>query len=295
MLHRLLVLSFAALLFFFSPLSAQAEKNCRDCARIGSWNLQDFGSDRRRQTAPATEIAEMIAKQWQIDVLALQEINTQSLPWRELSAALSRHGYQVAVGGSGRQQSLALAWRAPVKLQGRVGELATADRYQPGADCRSSGLRKPLQGYFRAGQFDFFLVNVHLKSSYGNARCGHEVRLLQSKELLRLLENLAGRDPDVLLVGDFNASANHASLSPLAVRKNLIAKPAMAPLSGSSTQGRPEHGNIIDLLLIDARATREWIERSSVAFKPKDANQFYRRYSDHRPIWADFDTRRDDD
>lgn len=289
---------FAALLsiaLVLQSVTAQAARPCRDCVRIGSWNIQDFGSERRRQTAAPSELAELIAHDWQIDLLAMQEINTASREWRELSAALQRQGYQVAVGASGRQQGLALVWRAPVRLKSRVSELKVADRYQPSANCRSSGLRKPLYGYFSAGKFDFYAVNVHLKSSYGNARCGHEVRALQSKELARLSGQLAQNDPDVLLIGDFNASAKHESLTPLATRKNIIDKSVLAPHSGKSSQGKPVHGNIIDLILIDSNATAEWIQRSSVAYDSKDANAFYRRYSDHRPVWADFDTRRDDD
>lgn len=294
-----LLLGIASIL---SAVTAQAAPACQGCVRIGSWNIQDFGSERRRQTASAEQLAAMIADAWQLDLIALQEINSSASeyrgvrysdkPWQELASALRRRGYQVAVGDSGYQQRLAFAWRPPVTLRGRVRELATADRYQPSENCRAGGLRKPLSGYFQAGNFDFHAVNVHLKSSFGNARCGHEVRLLQSKELLRLTATLEQKDPELLVLGDFNASAAHASLQPLAQRwHGLLSKPQRAAGSGASSQGEPARGNVIDLLWSNAAAARTWRANSSMIFQPANDAVFYRQFSDHRPVWADFTTR----
>lgn len=293
----------AICLSLWASISAACGK---DCVRIGSWNIQDFGSERRQQNASAEQLAEMIATQWQIDLIALQEINPtdseyrgvrySAKPWQELERALNKRGYQVAIGDSGHQQRLAYAWRAPVSLRGRVQELAAADRYQPSEDCRSGGLRKPLAGYFQAGDFDFYAVNVHLKSSFRNARCAHEVRLLQSKELLRLSGALEKKAPELIVLGDFNASANHASLQPLSQHwDNLLAKPRRAANSGGGSQGKSARNSVIDLLWSNTRATRAWRTNSAMIFRPANEYVFYRTYSDHRPVWADFNTRRDDD
>lgn len=288
----------AVFAFLLSAVSYSAVANnaCgRDCVRIGTWNIQDLGGERRKQHGSMQSLAELISQEWQIDLIALQEINVDSRDWAQLRQALNNRGYEVAVANSGRQQRLAYAWRPPVTLQQRVQELRSADSYQASSNCRSAGLRKPLMAYFRAGQFDFYTVNVHLKSSYGNASCAHQIRLLQSKELVRLIAPLAKRDPDVLLLGDFNASANHASLSPLQNKLNITQKHLLARHSGKGTQGKPGRNNVIDLILIDAKATTEWRKQSTVIYRPKDADDFYRKYSDHRPVWADFSTARDDD
>lgn len=304
---KLLIAALLWLVLLYTPV-VQAQARCgSDCIRIGSWNIQDFGSERRQQDASAQQLAERIANEWQLDLLALQEINPTdtryrgvhyySEPWRALKTALQQRGYQLAIGSSGHQQRLVFAWRPPVQLEGRVHELAGADRYQPSRDCSAGGLRKPLAGYFKAGKLDFYAVNVHLKSAYGNSACAHQIRLLQSKELVRLTGELRRREPDVVLLGDFNASGNHASLAPLNSNKwrNIVAKADRASRSAQSSQGRAAAGNIIDLIWLPEAMQSDWLARSTVIYQPVDESTFRQRYSDHRPVWADFSTQRDAD
>jgi exonuclease III len=172
------------------------------------------------------------------------------------------------------------------------------DSYLINDYCRSAGLRKPLTGLFRSGGFDFWMVGVHLKSGYGNnISCTNNVRNLQVHYISKQLWKLKNEDPDILLIGDFNARSNHESIAEF--KDNgfiaLTDKNKRNPASNTRTQGSGKRGDIIDLLMIQPANTSEWIAGSTLLYKPEKPDEFSRRLSDHVPVWADFITTRDDD
>ncbi len=283
-----------------------------DCIRIGSWNIAWLGNENRKQASDATTIdamARMIAEEWSIDLISLEEINTDlstplygeknSLePWRQLQTALQKRGYQTQSGSSGQAQRIVFAWRKPVTVISRPQDMSIPDSYRVDDYCRSAGLRKPLAGLFRADQFDFWAIGLHLKSGYGgNSACANAVRSLQTYYLEKKLKELEKADRDILLLGDFNASSKHDSLQ--ALREHgfiaLTDKVHRDANSNNHSQGKGNRGSIIDHIMILPGSTIEWQEQSTMIFKPIDPGSFSTRYSDHVPVWADFNTSRDDD
>jgi predicted extracellular nuclease len=81
------------------------------------------------------------------------------------------------------------------------------DSYRIDDYCYSSNLRKPLAGLFRAGQFDFWAIGLHLKSGYGGqSACTNAVRKMQVYYIAKQLDTLKKSDRDIVIIGDFNAS-----------------------------------------------------------------------------------------
>lgn len=285
----------------------------QDCVRIGTWNIAWLGSEKREQSSDAEtlqQMAHLIADEWDIDLIALQEINTAidgrsrygeqhtTAAWQQLRAALARKGYQTRIGESGEAQRIVLAWRSPVVALKPATELAIPDSYQLDEFCRSAGLRRPLAGQFRAGAFDFWAVAVHLKSGYGgNTACSNAVRAEQTRLMAQKATAMLQQDRDIILLGDFNASSRHDSLQPLRERGwvSLTDKEKRDQGSYNRTQGLGKRGSIIDQLMIVPGSTGEWRPRSTMIHAPADLSTFGRRYSDHLPVWADFSTRQDDD
>src|SRR5690606_33862471 len=136
--------------------------------------------------------------------------------------ALGARGYQTLSGNGGYAQQVVMAWRKPVSAIRLPVELGLPEQYELGEFCRTAHMRKPLAGLFRAGQFDFWLVGLHLKSSAGESRCSAAIRKKQSQGLAKEIQKLHGLDLDVILAGDFNSSQKHDTLAPL-LEKNFHA------------------------------------------------------------------------
>ena len=283
-------------LFSLSALSCPKA----DCVRIGSWNIAWLGSEKREQlsdTATINSMANLIANEWSIDLISLEEINTSidgdvrgehysTQQWKELRTALQKKGYRTQVGNSGNAQRIVLAWRKPVEELQPASDMEIPDSYRVDDYCRSSNLRKPLTGLFRAGQFDFWAVGLHLKSSYGGKIfCSNAVRSMQAYYISKKIVELEKKDKDILLIGDFNATSKHESLQVLREKGFVVA--------ALSTKGK--HSNVIDHIMINPANTTEWKNNSAVLYKPENREQFKKRYSDHTPVWSDFSTLRDDD
>jgi endonuclease/exonuclease/phosphatase family metal-dependent hydrolase len=291
------------------PASACPNKHC---VRVGSWNVAWFGGDKREQKVDAETINDMankIAKQWSIDVIALEEINTSidgqyrggqysTKPWKMLKSALEKLDYETAEGNSGQGQRIVLAWKKNIAVKKSVHEINIPDSYSLGEYCRSSNLRRPLAGLFRADQFDFWVVALHLKSGYGGqTHCTDDIRSLQANYLVKAFSGLEVLDKDIVVVGDFNATGSHKSLVDLRTHGfvPLTSKAYRLENSSNKSQGKGKYGKMLDHIMIIPKNTTEWEKRSTEIYKPVDPERFYRTYSDHYPVWTDFDTQQDDD
>ncbi|MCC7515848.1 MAG: hypothetical protein IT470_00755 [Pseudomonadales bacterium] len=296
-------------------LTAQACPDT-DCVRIGSWNIEWLGSDKRDQPVDQPTLnamAAMIADEWSIDLITLHEINTTlhgeyrgehySLDaWKGLQQALERRGYHTATGNSGKAQHIVMAWRNPVVPLILPADMAVPDQFVINEFCRSSNLRKPLAGRFRAGQFDFWLIGIHLKSGVGNTACSSAVRERQSADIAQALPLLTRKDADVLIAGDFNATARHRTLAPLQdagfypISDKQHRSTHSSRISHIGNQNKkPGSGTQLDQIMLLPASQPEWQHQSTQIYKPDSLKIFADRFSDHLPIWADFSTDSDDD
>lgn len=283
-----------------------------DCVRIGSWNIAWLGSEKREQFTDAATIdsmAKLIADDWSIDLVSLEEINTSidgdvrgehysTQQWSRLRSALEKKGYRTQAGNSGNAQHIVFAWRKPVEVLQVARDMNVPDSYLIDDHCRSSNLRKPLAGFFRAGKFDFWAVGLHLKSGYGgNSSCTNAVRSLQVYYTAKQLDALERQDKDILLIGDFNASGNHDSLQSFR-DKGFIAltdRYSRDKASNNRSQGSGKRGSIIDHVMINPANTDEWKNKTTVLYSPEHHVQFMNQYSDHFPVWTDFSMNVGDD
>lgn len=308
------ITALCAWLWLYAPLT----QACPDatCVRIGSWNIEWLGSDKREQPVDQSTLeamASLIANDWSIDLITLQEINTAldgeyrgehySLKtWHALQQALERRGYQTIAGQSGNAQHIVMAWRRPVVSLIPATDLSVPDRFVINEFCRSAHLRKPLAGLFRAGHFDFWLIGIHLKAGTGNTACNNAVREMQTADIARQLSSLTRRDADILIAGDFNATARHKTLSPLAdvgfypVSDKQTRHPDSGRFSHIGNQDKkPGSGTQLDQIMLLPTSEPEWKARSTRIYKPDNLKQFASRFSDHLPLWTDFSTTQDDD
>jgi endonuclease/exonuclease/phosphatase (EEP) superfamily protein YafD len=285
-----------------------APRACRDepCIQVGSFNLEYLGQ-RGRSREQVEALADLVAEHLDLEVVALQEIDTGSEAWGWLRESLAARGYRFFEGTtSGRSQFVVLAWDSDeVELTpGSARELPTDTGFTDPDDpaCAYEGLRRPVAARFSAGDFDFWVVGVHMKSRYRGTPpdamplgCPSWIRDRQADQLVRQVDALirSSGEEDVVLAGDFNELAGDDSLRPL--RMADFASQMVHRMPGSRAGSYLPAGDhdLIDLVWILEYETREVAPGSGSVFVPADAEAFIETMSDHVPVWASFHTGED--
>ena len=297
----------------FLPGQARADCKAQTCIRVGSFNIELLGSQRKRGGNPISkrssddleELADLIGETSELDVVALQEIDTSSRQWRDLKRLLDDQGYSVAIEGttSARDQFQVLLYRRDTITlqQGSAVEVDVSTSYDFGGGCEYEGLRQPLSAKFTAEAFDFIVMSVHLKSKSARGipyDCPDDIRSAQVDELIDAADDLKQRfgETDVILVGDFNAAEDEESLKALADEGFVSQMKFRADGSGSYSY-RKGGNKLIDHVMINPSATTEFVPRSGFVYLVQDAElqHHVRRLSDHMPVWSSFYAHNDDD
>ena len=245
--------------------------------RVATWNLRQFSE---RRSVDLRAIADVICAS-NFDVLAIQEVKRQGEqvdallnelgpPWRatSLSETTGNHERFVFLYNGDHVQEL-----------GRAHFVSS-----PGAEVFD---RRPYQATFRAGQFDFTLVTVHLSFE------DRPRRRRETEALVNVAREVAAAstEKDVIVLGDFNAE-NPEALRP-------FAEAGWQSLNHDPTNlGSSE---VYDTLVIDPGPTREWngtagaVSFDDILPQYRDDRTAREHVSDHRPAYADFVTTLTDD
>ncbi|WP_172670848.1 endonuclease/exonuclease/phosphatase family protein [Labrenzia sp. DG1229] len=298
-----------------APSFANQLSDCTQdtCARVGTFNVELLGSQRKRNNAPIARrsdeelenIADLIAVEANFDVLSLQEINTGSSEWDKLKELLEDRGYAVAIEGttSGRRQFVVLMYRTSTVelIAGSSVEIDAATEYNLGNGCRYQGLRQPVAAQFKANEFDFLVAAVHLKSKSARgipSWCPGEIRERQTQDLLAHVSDLSETldEDDVILVGDFNARSREDSLEPLRDAGFHSQMDYRATGSGKYSY-RKGSESLIDHVMINPSVTSEFVRSSGFVYKVEGTplSSHVRYISDHMPVWSSFSTVTDED
>lgn len=239
--------------------------------RLATWNLHEFSP---RPQIDLRRIAEIVQSN-HFDLLAIQEVrgtgaevdallNVLGSPWRAARYSPT----------SGNHERFAFLYNGD-----RIEELGPA---QPLALAGSSVFaRTPYEDTFRAGNFQFTVVTVHLEWT------NKSLREQEGRTLAEMAPQLESASPQhhLIVCGDFNEEHAHGTLHYLESQgfERLIRQPTNL----SSTED-------FDNFLVDSRSTPEWTGQSGVvAFDQLYAlprHEAVESVSDHRPAWADFST-----
>ena len=262
--------------------------------RIGSWNLEHFGSrnDPPRTDEDVQAIADYI-RALDVQVLAVCEINGEK-PLKDLVRRIGPN-WKFVLGTSGRigqdgQVAPGVLWddsRVEMLGAGELTELSSQS---------ASGLifhRAPVIAAFRdrAGGPDFRAVSVHLKA--GRTPEDFDRRAAEGESLRGYLEKLAsdaGEDDDIIVLGDFNHD-------PSAAEADAWTDGGFAEFLEGRGRSIIHFDRQIDHAV--PLGTFEEVKGSSFAVHNKDglhdAKTWRNTYSDHFPVTVELEAAPDDD
>ena len=271
--RRLLVLAIVGLLAYGAWLLYQRygrpHTPIGPTVRLATWNLHEFSP---RPQIDLRRIAQIIQDN-HFDLLAIQEVRGTG---EEVDNLLNALGYPWKAASysptTGNHERFAFIYNSD-----HIEEIGPAEPV-----TRAYGFaRTPYEDTFRAGNFSFTVVTVHLEWTKKS------LREAEARELAAMLPDLSSRAPQrhLIVLGDFNEEHAHSNLHYLtsAGFESLIHDPTNL----SSTED-------FDNVLVDPRSLPEFTGQSGVvAFDQTyqyTHHQAVEAISDHRPAWADFST-----
>ena len=252
-----------------------------ETVKIASFNIRIL-SNNSRDEEELQLIAEVIQR---YDLVAIQEIRDMAVMTRLIGLLPEYIGHMSPPVGRGVKERYAFMWRSD-----KVG-LVTDGQFYP--ERHDEFIREPWYATFRAGQFDFTLVTVHIL--FGKSRKDRRPEL---RALSHVMEWVQIRDPleqDIILLGDFNAPPTDAGWDILKQSFPQIQHILDPPIKTTITDT-----SLYDNIWFDSRFTTEYtgdhgMYRFDEDMFDNDDKRASKMVSDHRPIWATFTTDTDDD
>ena len=314
---------------FFLAGSALAEQGY---LRLATFNIAELGEGSHPDTRDEQAIAKMLVN-LDLDLIAVQEVGTRQ-SGEDQVRAIVRHMNSLLSSGACVYSCLtstqetgderyAFIWRSPALMLSGPRKMADTAAYKG-----SSFVRTPVFCSFKAGNFDFVLMNVHLYTRIDNPDPANpRGRKFEYEQLVKWLKHnvQAGAEKDYIIVGDWNRFLD-GSAYPRDSAWSVITYPgfendyrfpllealpgrdyhaAYAPSDEWSTT-QTKSRSMYDQVLISAGAYREFgtVEEGldarfgeNVGIEDFDNWEEYKgmewrelKYviSDHRPVWVRF-------
>jgi endonuclease/exonuclease/phosphatase family metal-dependent hydrolase len=224
------------------------------------------------------------------DVVALEEVENRELLERFVAALLPDLGYENVVcfeGNDHRGIDCAVLSRFPVGPVTSHRHL----RFSDGSGGQIQFQRDFLQVQVQPpGGPPFFVLPVHFKSKRGGAEPTERVRLAETRQARKILDDLLKREKDALFVvcGDFNDTWESAPLK--ALRGDdagaLHGFVQDAP-KGARTYNQGEHADAIDFILASPAMAKRYVPKSYRIV----SGDIESLGSDHNPVVAQFKLR----
>ena len=256
--------------------------------RLASWNIRIM-SNKSRTDAELMKIARTLAD---YDFIAIMELRDETVLKRTqkiLSQMGKAYQYQFSPAvGRGSKERYAFLYNPKLVSVVRQGEL-----YPDAADGRDDFSRDPYWATFRAGAFDFSVIAVHV--IWGKRVGPRKAEVKALADVYQYVQESNGAEDDVLLVGDFNRNPTDAESY-----RPIMAIPSMTRLFQFPQKSHIKDSSLYDNIFFQKNAVTEYIGRCGIdRFDETDFGNDDKAanlaVSDHRPVWAVFSIKLDDD
>ncbi len=260
-------------------------KLCSPNLTIASFNLKDF-SDKTRTDQELSMVTDVLSK---FDLITVQEVVGDPIILNRtvdmLNNKTGRHYlFEVSapLGNVQKERYAFIFDKDKVWLQEEPAVYA---------DVSNKFIREPYFAVFKAFDFDFVLMTVHIVYGEGPAD-----RTEEMKEIASVYNYLQSRDPvenDVILTGDFNTQPREDNFKYIKEIKDSW----YAISKGKTTLG--SSGNLYDNIIFTKTPTQEYTGAKGIYLFDEimklTSDEAKQAVSDHRPVYAVFCTGTDDD
>ncbi|MCH8293357.1 helix-hairpin-helix domain-containing protein [Candidatus Poribacteria bacterium] len=253
--------------------------------RLASWNIRIFSNNSRDDTE-LRQISQILIE---YDFVAILELRDEAVLQRTLVmlAGMGRdYDYQISEPvGRGVKERYAYLYDAALVEVVEAGQIYD--------DPQDLFIREPYYATFRASQFDFTIIAIHV--IWGDTVAQRRAEILQLDDVYRAVQDRDPLEQDILLVGDFNRepddTESYADLTEIDSMIALFNLPQRSHIKDTS---------LYDNIWMQTHYVTEYTGTSGIdrfdeiAFNNNDelANL---AVSDHRPVWAEFRIDMDDD
>ncbi|MBW2973463.1 endonuclease/exonuclease/phosphatase family protein [Candidatus Woesearchaeota archaeon] len=251
-------------------------KVCSPNITIASFNIRKF-SDNSRTDEELKQIAEVLSE---FDLIAVQEVLGDPVILNRTVKMLPGYDYIVSDEvGNVQKERYAFIFNEKIKptSEGRT----YYDKFD-------KFLREPYYASFKAGEFDFTILTVHVK--YGESAKDRTEEMKQIASVYEYYQEKDSAENDLILTGDFNTQPTQDNFDYIW----QIPDVNVAIQEGKSTIGKT--GNLYDNIIFDSN-TAEYTRLSRIHYfdSGMDMDTAKQAISDHRPVYAVFCTGVDDD
>jgi endonuclease/exonuclease/phosphatase family metal-dependent hydrolase len=248
-----------------------------DNIRIFSFNIQIFGRAKMANPDVVTILADIVSL---ADVIAIQEVRTASMEPVERFMRYLPARYAYVIGPrEGRSSSKEQYWIIYDTYKVRV---LAAETWSDPEDIFE---RNPFAVFFQTlDKFDFIVINNHIQPSNAYKEINALPRVVD-------YYRRNWQEPDILLVGDFNADGTYYDERFL--QEVFPPEQYRIVISNEYDTSVGQSENTYDRIIITSSAVEDYAEKCGVLrfddlytfdqyiIRPRDV-------SDHYPIWAEF-------
>jgi endonuclease/exonuclease/phosphatase family metal-dependent hydrolase len=253
--------------------------------KLASWNIRVF-SDKKRDDTELRRICQNLIK---YDFIALLEVKDEQIliRTRNMLADMGRsYNYQVSeeIGRKVKERYAFIYDTAKISvlIPGRVFP-----------DTRDYFIREPYFATFSSGKFDFTVIATHIL--YGDKASDRRAEIQHLAEVYEQVKSGNPNEKDVILVGDFNREPTDK-----VAFSNLRSIPSMTNLFNPPQKSVIYDSNLYDNIwfqkeYVKAYTGKKGIDKFDETDFANNDKAASLAVSDHRPVWAVFDTKIDDD
>lgn len=253
--------------------------------RLATWNIRIF-SDNSRNDEELQLIANVLIDYDFIAIVELRDENVLKRTERILELMGRDYDYLMSsrVGGKVKERYAFLFDRHVVDVFGD-GKVFP--------DPNDTFFREPYFATFKAGNFDFTAIVVHVIWGTSVAERRSEVQGLAN--VYQAVQELNGAEQDVILLGDFNRNPDdvkaYQPLMQISGMLHVVNLPSKSHIKDSS---------LYDNIFFQSQHVTEYTGESGIdRFDETDFGNNDRAaslaVSDHRPVWGEFLIDKDDD
>lgn len=257
----------------------------QDKIRFASWNIRIF-SNNSRDDSELEKICDVLKD---YDFIALIELRDEAVLQRTeamLESMGKDYDYEISSEvGRGVKEHYAFLFDTS-----KVEVVETGKIFD---DTEELFIREPYYATFRAGNFDFSVIAIHV--IWGDRVADRRAEILMLDDVYNHVQDMSDSEQDIILVGDFNREPDDNTSF-----RELRAIPSMVSLFNLPSKSHIKDSSLYDNVWFQSDYLSEYtgisgIDKFDETDFANDDSLANLAVSDHRPVWAEFYVGVDDD